>query len=125
MGTIQAIPVPTPTPATDWPGNLRDVIDTQQQTIRFLLGQWNALNAQVAIGGGDFGDVTAFAVNEMVPTGWWQPVTPTTGTIGTVLIGSTTINIAAPAQFWSDGTVKITATGVTLAQVAVMTATTP
>lgn len=120
---VVSMPVPTPTPSTDWPGNLRDVIDTQQQTIKFLLGQWDSLVAQVALGGGDFGTATAFAVNDLVPTGWWQPVAPATGTIGTVLIGTTTVNIVAPTQFWSDGNVKITATGVQLAQVAVMTAT--
>lgn len=118
-------PVPVPTPSTDWPGNLRDVIDTQQQTIKFLLGQWNALNAQVAVGGGAFGDVTDFAVNDLVPSGWWQPVAPATGNIASVIVGSTTVNIAATAQFWSDGKVKVTASGVKLARVAVMESTTP
>lgn len=125
---MNVVPIPCPPPCE--PVNLdqaRAVIDTQQQTIRFLLSQWNALLAQVGLGTGEFGDPTVYALNTLVPTGWWQCVAPNDNitVIGTVTIGEApatpvTINVFA-GQFWSDGTVTITHTGgVTLAQIGVM-----
>ena len=114
--------VPTPTPSTDWPGNLRDVIDTQQQTIKFLLSQWDQLLTQVGVGGGEFGDPVVLAVDALVPFGYWQVVVPNTpGTVvATVMVNSNMVSIFT-GLFWSDGNVRITnAGGVTLARVAVM-----
>jgi hypothetical protein len=119
---VPFVPLSTQTPSVDWTGNLRDVIDTQQQTIKFLLGQWDALNAQVAIAGGEFGAPIALALNALVPAGWWQTVVPTTaGThIADATINSTVVPIYS-GLFWSDGNVKVIATaGITVAQVAVM-----
>ena len=111
---------PFPCPPTQTPDTVREIIDTQQQTIKFLLGQWNALLAQVAIGGGDFGTPQVLAQNALVPSGWWQSVTPTTGVIANATINSTTVPINA-GLFWSDGNVVVTlAGGITIAAVGVM-----
>ena len=111
MPTPLTTSVPVPTPSTDWPGNLRDVIDTQQQTIKFLLGQWDQMLEQAGVSG-SFGDPVVFAVDALVPAGWWQTISPTTGgtTIGTVTIGATPTNIFS-GVFWSDGNVKVSITG--------------
>ena len=121
------VPCPPPCPPPVDLQQARDIIDTQQQTIRFLLTQWNAMLAQVGLGTGEFGTPTAYAVNQLVPTGWWQCVAPNDNVtvIGTVVIGEApatpvTVNVFA-GQFWSDGTVTITHTGgVTLSQIGVM-----
>lgn len=110
MPTPLITPVPVPTPSTDWPGNLRDVIDAQQQTIKFFLTQWNAMLQQAGVSGA-FGAITHFAVDALVPAGWWQTSGVTGGTvIGTVMIDSTSVNIFA-GVFWSDGNVSVQHTG--------------
>jgi hypothetical protein len=127
MAIPQLHSTPIPPPDTDWSGNLRDVIDVQQQTVKFLLGQWQALLAQIGIGGGAFGPATQFALNALIPSGWWQTIIPDTAgvTIGTVSIGGANINIMS-GQFWSDGNVKVSyGGGITLARVAVMEPATP
>jgi len=116
---------PVPPPETDWSGNLRDVIDTQQQTVRFLLGQWNALLQQVGIAGGEFGEAVVVNNGAKIASGWWQTVIPNTAgtTIGTVPIGTATVNVLS-GLFWSDGNVTVTFAGsITIARVAVMEAT--
>jgi len=113
---------PIPPPTEDWAGNLRDVIDTQQQTIRFLLGQWEAMLSQVGIGGGSFGPPTVLAQDAKIPSGWWQTMVPNTPNtqIGQVQIDTVTVPIMS-GQFWSDGNVTVTnAGGITIARVANM-----
>lgn len=115
-------PVHIRPPDRDRESNARELIETQQQTIRFLLGQWDALVAQVAIGGGKFGVPQILAVGAKVPSGWWQTIVPAVvgTTIGTVTIGTSTINIFS-GLFWSDGNVTVSLTGgITIARVAVM-----
>ena len=113
---------PVPPPETDWSGNLRDVIDTQQQTIKFLLGQWDALMKQVGIAGGDFGDPQVYNVGQLIPNGWWITLAPNdpAQVIATVAVEAVTIDIYG-GMFWSNGQVTVSfAAGVTVARVAVM-----
>ena len=95
---------------------LRESVEVQQRTIRFLLGNWEALVAQSTLG---FGKPLTLALNAKIPAGQWLCTSPATGNIATMTVETTTpptvITITAPGPFVSNGTAVVTATaGITI-----------
>ena len=110
MVTPTPLPVPPPLPPL-LPlelGTLRALVEMQQTTIKFLIGEYNALLTMVQGAGGAYGPVQSFAANAVIAAGWWQVVT---GTGAQVTIGAAPGPPAVPGTvvhltglFWSDGT---------------------
>ena len=96
---------------------LRETVEVQQRTLRFLLSNWDALVAQSTLG---FGNPITLAVAATIPAGQWLCTNPTTGNIGTLTVKTTTpptvITLTAPGPFVSDGT-AVTTAAVTLVPV--------
>lgn len=102
MGNLKSLPCPTdtvPPDPTTWDGNLQDLVEMQQNTIRFLITQYNAVLQMVSGAGGAYGAPTSFVTGATIPSGWWQLVA---GTGATVTIDGTVVNLVG--TFWSDGT---------------------
>jgi len=102
--------------------DLCDLVDTQQRIIRFLNAEYQTLLDQITNSGRSFGAVTAFAVNDKIPSGWWQCISPTTGAVASVTIGGAPVMLEAPV-FWSDGNADATV-AISAAQIAARPATT-
>jgi hypothetical protein len=114
-------PVP-PLPPFD-PNNptfaqLNDLIQMQQRTISFLIGEYNDLLDMITKEGEEFGELTTFAVGDTIPVGWWQPVTPPTGVVAQSNIHGTTVDHEAPNMFWSDGNTEAHTNASTMVRVA-------
>ena len=91
----------------DWDGNLEDLVEMQQTTIRFLISTYNSLLQMVSGAGGAYGTPTAFVIGAVIPQGWWQQILPApmgTNPAATVTSGSNTWDMGN--TFWSDGTAK-------------------
>lgn len=104
----QPIPFnPNCPPVSTQPSNwaiAMETIETQQRTIRFLLANWNALLQQVT----SYGAPTTLNQNAIIPSGFWQCLNPTTGSIATIVIAGVSTTINAPGPFTSDGTAIVT-----------------
>lgn len=97
---------------------LRETVEVQQRTIRFLLANWDALVAQSSLG---FGKPVTLLQGAKIPAGTWLCTDPASGQIGTMVVETTTppttITLSAPGPLVSDGTAVVTAAQVTLVPV--------
>lgn len=109
---VQPIPMHEHPVPPIWPppelGHLRALIEMQQTTIKFLIGEYNQVLAMVQGAGGTYGTVQNFLAADTIPVGWWQVVT---GTGAQVTIGASAGPPPIPGTvvqltgtFWSDGT---------------------
>lgn len=107
-------PTPEPPPEVDVIAQLRDTVETQARTIRYLLANYNDLLAKVEAEEQPEPAVTTvitalgapqtFTATQAIPNGFWQVPATTELTFGTVPQTFTTISL-----IYADGT-HVTAT---------------
>ena len=97
---------PTSTPATTDPvtqlnlHELRDTVEVQQRSIRFLLTNWDAMVSQVT----SLGAPQTFNNGLYIPNGVWRSLLPVSGVIANATVQGVSTTISAPGPFVSDGT---------------------
>jgi hypothetical protein len=83
---------------------LRDLIEMQQRTIGFLIGQYNDLLDQVDDENSRvFGPPTQFQPGAKIPIGWWQSMGPPNVDTHQFNMGGNMATNQAGHAFWSDG----------------------